>query len=91
MNLFAFTPKFIDYLEEYFYKFLNKNEADLSKSEYFLPTVVTNLIAENKVSVDVIDTDALWFGMTYKEDKELVKESILGEVKKGLYPSNLWA
>lgn len=91
MNLFGFTPKFINYLEEYFYKFLDKNKADLSKCEYFLPTVVTNLIVENKVSVDVIDTDALWFGMTYKEDKELVKESILGEVKKGLYPSNLWA
>ena len=90
MNLFAFTPRFLDYLQEYFYKFLDKNKNDLSKCEYFLPTVVTNLIAENKVSVDVIDTDALWFGMTYKEDKEIVKQSILGEVKKGIYPANLW-
>ncbi len=90
MNLFAFTPKFMNYLDEYFYEFLNKNKDNLSSCEYFLPTVVTTLISENKVSVDVIDTDAVWFGMTYKEDKEVVKESILGEVQKGIYPANLW-
>ena len=91
MNLFAFTPKFLNYLDEYFYDFLNKNRENLSSCEYFLPTVVTTLISENKVSVDVIDTDAVWFGMTYKEDKEVVKASILKEVQKGIYPANLWA
>ena len=91
MNLFAFTPKFMNYLDEYFYEFLNKNKENLSSCEYFLPTVVTTLISENKVSVDVINTDAVWFGMTYKEDKEVVKASILKEVQKGIYPSNLWA
>lgn len=90
MNLFAFTPKFMNYLDEYFYEFLNKNKENLSSCEYFLPTVVTTLISENKVSVDVINTDAVWFGMTYKEDKEIVKQSILGEVQKGIYPANLW-
>ena len=90
MNLFAFTPKFLNYLDEYFYDFLNKNRENLSSCEYFLPTVVTTLISENKVSVDVIDTDAVWFGMTYKEDKEVVKDSILKEVQKGIYPANLW-
>ena len=91
MNLFAFTPKFMNYLDEYFYEFLNKNKENLSSCEYFLPTVVTTLISENKVSVDVINTDAVWFGMTYREDKEVVKASILKEVQKGIYPSNLWA
>ena len=90
MNLFAFTPKFLEHLENYFYKFLERNKENLSSCEYFLPTVVTTLIRKNKAIVDVIDTDAVWFGMTYKEDKELVKESILGEVKKGIYPANLW-
>ncbi len=90
MNLFAFTPKFMNYLNEYFYEFLEKNKENLSSCEYFLPTVVTTLISENKVSVDVIDTDAVWFGMTYKEDKEIVKDSILKEVEKGIYPANLW-
>lgn len=90
MNLFAFTPKFLNYLDEYFYDFLNKNRENLSSCEYFLPTVVTTLISENKVSVDIIDTDAVWFGMTYKEDKEIVKDSILKEVQKGIYPANLW-
>ena len=90
MNLFAFNSKFTDFLEGYFYKFLDKNKDDLSTCEYFLPSVVTTLIAENKVSVDVINTDAVWFGMTYKEDKELVKSKINGEKEKGVYPVNLW-
>ena len=91
MNLFAFTPKFLEHLEIYFYKFLERNKDNLSSCEYFLPTVVTTLIRKNKATVDVINTDAVWFGMTYKEDKEIVKQSILGEVKKGIYPANLWA
>lgn len=90
MNLFGFSSKFVDYLEEYFYMFLDKNKEDLSKCEYFLPSVVTSLIEENKVSVDVINTDAVWFGMTYKEDKELVKSKINEEKLKGIYPENLW-
>ena len=90
MNLFAFTPKFVNYLGEYFIEFLNKNKSNLSNCEYFLPSVVTTLIREKKVTVDVIDTDSVWFVMTYKEDKELVKQSILGEVEKGIYPANLW-
>ena len=90
MNLFAFTPNFLGYLEESFNEFLENNKNNLTSCEFFLPTVVTNLINANKVSVDVINTNAIWFGMTYKEDKELVKQSILGEVKKGIYPENLW-
>ena len=90
MNLFGFSANFIEYLEEYFHKFLEKNKNNLSTCEYFLPSVITTLISENKASVDVIDTDAVWFGMTYKEDKEFVKSKINGEKNKGIYPENLW-
>ena len=90
MNLFAFTPKFLDYLDTYFLEFLNKNKDDLSKVEFFLPTVVTKLIEEEKVSVDVINTDAKWFGITYKEDKDTVKNSIKELSNSGVYPKNLW-
>lgn len=91
MNLFAFTPKFLDYLDSYFLEFLNKNRKNLSSCEFFLPTVVTDLIKDDKATVDVLNTNAEWFGMTYKEDKEHVKECIKDEVKKGIYPENLWS
>lgn len=90
MNFFAFSPKFMDYLDAGFLEFLEKNRENLSTCEFFLPSVVTNLIKDEKVSVDVIDTNAVWFGMTYKEDKEFVKNCIKNEVNKGTYPANLW-
>ena len=90
MNLFAFTPKFMTYLDNYFVDFLNTNKDNLASAEFFLPTVVTNLIKENKVEVNVIRTDAVWYGMTYQEDKQVVKDSIKAEVKQGVYPESLW-
>ncbi|MBQ7917411.1 MAG: nucleotidyltransferase [Clostridia bacterium] len=91
MNLFAFTKKFMSYLDDYFVEFLNTNKDSLGSAEFFLPTVVTNLIKENKVQVEVLNTDAVWYGMTYKEDKEVVKDSIKKEVDAGIYPESLWA
>ena len=90
MNLFAFTPKFMEYLDDYFVEFLNANKDSLNSAEFFLPTVVTNLIKENKVEVNVINTDAVWYGMTYQEDKQVVKDSIKSEVQQGIYPASLW-
>jgi len=91
MNLFAFTPKFMSYLDEYFVEFLNTNKDSLDKAEFFLPTVVTELIKANKAKVEVINSDAVWYGMTYQEDKQVVKDSIKNEVKQGIYPKSLWA
>ena len=90
MNLFAFTPKFLDYLDAYFLEFLNKNKNDLSKVEFFLPSVVTKMIKNSQATVDILSTDAVWYGMTYKEDKDIVKQSIRAEAEKGIYPKNLW-
>ena len=90
MSFFAFTPKFLEYLEQNFHKFLEENKNNLSTAEFFLPTALTDLIQDDTATVDIIPTNAVWFGMTYKEDKDLVKQSILGEVEKGLYPNNLW-
>lgn len=90
MNFFAFTPRFMDYLDAQFLEFLEKNKDNLEKCEFFLPTTVTNLIKNDMASVDVIKTNAEWFGMTYKEDKEFVKEKIKEQAQKGIYPKNLW-
>ena len=90
MNLFAFKKEFLTYLDEYFIEFLNTNKNNLETAEFFLPSVVTGLINTNKVNVNVINTNAVWYGMTYKEDKEVVKESIQKEIDAGIYPTSLW-
>ena len=90
MNMFAFTPKLFDYLEERFVNFLDKNKDDLEKCEYLIPTVIYDLINEGKVSVEVLDTTAVWQGITYREDKEALVNGIDKLTKEGLYPDNLW-
>ena len=91
MNLFAFTPKFMSYLDEHFIEFLETNKNNLASAEFFLPSVVTTLIKSGKSKVEVINSDAVWYGMTYKEDKEVVKSSIQAEINNGIYPSSLWS
>jgi len=90
MNMFAFTPKLFDYLEEKFITFLDKNKNDLEKCEYLIPSVIFELIEENKVSVEVLDTSAVWQGITYKEDKDELVNGIKKLTEEGLYPENLW-
>ena len=90
MNMFGFTKSFGEHLQNKFDLFLEKNKNDLSGCEYFLPTVVSELIQENKAVVDVLDTSAKWFGITYKQDKEEVEKAIAKFVSDGVYPINLW-
>ena len=88
MNMFGFTPKIFEYLETKFDYFLNNS--DLLKAEYLIPTVVDELIKENKVSVDVLSTSSKWYGVTYKEDKELLCNEINRMIENKEYPNNLW-
>lgn len=90
MNMFAFTPKLFDYLEEKFIAFLEKHKDDLEKCEYLIPTVIFELIEQGKISVEVLDTTAVWQGITYKEDKEALVNGISKLTKEGIYPDNLW-
>ncbi len=90
MNMFAFTPKLFDYLEEKFVKFLDNNKDDLEKCEFLIPSVIYELITTKQVSVEVLDTSAIWQGITYREDKEKLVNEIAKLTKEGLYPENLW-
>lgn len=90
MNMFAFTPKIFDYLEERFPDFLEKNKDNIDKCEYLIPDVVFEQIKKGMVEVDVLKTTARWYGITYKEDKEQLVKSIKDLVQNGAYPSNLW-
>ncbi len=88
MNFFGFTIKLFNYLEEGLKTFLNKN--DLLKDEYLLPDLICKHINDKSILVEVLNTSAVWHGMTYKEDKELLVHEINNLIKSGIYPENLW-
>lgn len=90
MNMFGFTAKLFDHLEEKFVKFFEDNKADLKSCEYLIPEVVSELIGEGKSKVKVLPTTAVWQGITYKADKEKLVSEIAKLVDNGDYPRNLW-
>ena len=90
MNMLLFTPKIFDYLEEKLTKFLEINKNDLSKCEFLIPDVVKDAIKEDRVKVDLLSTNAIWHGVTYKEDKEEVVKAIDELIKEKVYPNKLW-
>jgi len=89
MNMFAFTPSVFKKYEEYFVEFMNENMNEL-KAEFFMPTVVGNLIDSKEVKVKILQTNASWFGLTYAEDKPIAIERIAKLVEQGVYPKKLW-
>ena len=90
MNMWGLTPEFFHILEEGFEEFLSKiPESDL-KAEYLLPTIIGELLEEQKVEVKVLKSHDKWFGVTYKEDKEAVVEAIRSLVANGVYPEKLF-
>lgn len=90
MNLWGFTPKLFKYLEKEFIKFLENNKDDLEKKEFLITRVVDTAIRDNFADVKVLETDAKWLGITYKEDKEILVNEINNFIAKGEYPNNLW-
>jgi len=89
MNMWGFTPSFIEHLNARFESFIKAKEQSL-KSEFLIPTVVNGLINEGKAGVKVLESNEKWFGMTYKEDKEIVTKKIHKLIEKGIYPLSLW-
>ena len=89
MNMWGFTPSFFPYLERLFSTFLISS-GHTEKSEFYIPVAVDSLIKEGKAQAKVLPTDAEWFGVTYREDKEHVVRSIQGLVDQGDYPTPLW-
>ena len=90
MNMWAGYQEFIDYLAEDFKDFLaNVKEGDL-KSEYLLPNIVDKLLKEKRANVKVLETQDRWFGVTYKEDKEIVQKAFAELIQNGIYAEKLW-
>jgi choline kinase len=89
MNFWGFTPKCFEFGNQLFEQFLEETKTDL-KAEFYLPSIVNEILKSGRASVEVLKSDAKWFGVTYKEDKEIVEKAI-GELKKqNVYPCNLW-
>jgi len=89
MNMWGFTPDYFAYSKESFAKFLQAHGHDI-KSEFYIPTVVNELISEKRATCKVLDTPSKWFGVTYAEDRPQVVLKINELVRKGIYPSMLW-
>lgn len=89
LNLWGFHPGFFDYLNEKFHKFLKKRGNEVG-AEFYLPSVVDSAINERLVKVAVLPTTENWFGITYKEDREIVQSQIQEKVNAGEYPKELW-
>ncbi len=90
MNFWGFTPSYFSYAEEMFKDFLALHGNE-TKSEFYIPTVVNNLIISGQANAKVLQSSAKWFGVTYQEDKAFSQQKLNELVAQGEYPANLWA
>ena len=91
MNCWGFTPEFFNTLEKGLKTFFDVNKGEkLNKAEYYLLTAVQDEIDAGTATVKLLETDAKWFGVTYKEDRPKVVEAIRKLIAEGVYPEKLW-
>ncbi|MCB0222535.1 MAG: nucleotidyltransferase [Anaerolineae bacterium] len=89
MNMWGFTPSIFGHLRRLFTEFLDEKGHE-PKSEFYIPTVVDTLIAQNQAQVTVLPNDDSWFGVTYREDKPYVQAGVQSLIDAGRYPQHLW-
>jgi hypothetical protein len=90
MNFWCFHPSVFELAGRMFKDFPEKNQDNI-KAEFFIPLLGDEFIKEEGNNIKVIPTSAQWFGVTYKEDAPMVRESLQKLVDAGEYPVNLWA
>lgn len=88
MNLFGFTKKLIDRISEEIVKFFSSS--NLQNAEFLLPDVVNKMVKDDSIKLKLLSTDSKWFGITYKDDLEYLKQAILDMKKQGKYPLKLY-
>ncbi len=89
MNFWGFPSSIFDHLGNQFEKFIQQNAYN-TKAEFYLPFAIDELINEKKANVKVLQTSDNWFGVTYKEDKDLTIKRIQQLINEGNYPTTLW-
>lgn len=91
MNMWGFTASFLQEIKNGFPAFLEEGlKVNPMKCEYYLPKVVSDLLAADKATVTVLTSADKWYGVTYKEDKPFVVAAIKNMKETGLYPEKLW-
>ena len=91
MNMWGFTPSFAAESQARFPAFLDKAlQENPMKGEYFLPSTVSALLAEDKATVKMLYSPDKWYGVTYAADKPVVVEALRTMTAQGLYPDGLW-
>ncbi len=89
MNLWGFKPTCFDYLGKEFRSFIDQNGMDL-KSELDIPTSVDRFVKSGEITIQILRSNARWFGVTYREDKPFVVDSIRKMVREGIYPARIY-
>jgi UTP-glucose-1-phosphate uridylyltransferase len=89
MNFWGFTPALFPQIKTKFIEFLTRSGAEL-KTECYIPSTVNDLVVAGQSKVKVLRTNDSWFGVTYREDRPMVVESIRKLIARGDYPEKLW-
>ena len=89
MNMWGFTNDYFELSERLFREFLKARGTE-EKSEFYIPYVVNEAITGGVATVDVLNTDATWFGVTYASDKPQTMSRIRELIAAGEYPEKLW-
>ncbi|HKL59760.1 MAG TPA: hypothetical protein VJ863_07675 [Sphaerochaeta sp.] len=89
MNFFGFSPTAFDSFSTYWDEFIKKN-VTTEKGESFLPNGASNLVTKGEGKMRFYTTQEKWFGMTYSEDREIVRAELAAKIAKGYYPEKLW-
>jgi choline kinase len=89
MNFWGFTPRFFEFGQALFEKFLEMNKENL-KAEFYIPNIISDILKSSTATVEVLKSDAKWFGVTYKDDKPIVQKAIEQLKNKNIYPKHLW-
>ena len=89
MNFWGFSPEFFSQMENDFRKFIIENAENL-KAEFYIPLIANNLVKRDEARIKVLTSEAEWFGVTYKEDKETTINKIAELVDNRFYPAKLW-
>ena len=91
MNIWGFNPNIFKEIEDGFRVFLDTEvKLDPLKSEYYIPSVVNSLLKKKKISVKVMHSKDKWYGVTYQEDKSIVRDAIGKLIEQGVYSNNIW-
>lgn len=90
MNYWGFHPSIFGEIEKGLHQFMKEN-ADHPTAEYYIPDIVTTKIQSKEITFSVIPTNDNWFGVTYKEDKQMAVDTLNKHIENGVYPVKLWS